>query len=63
MSSNQVGTYPTMPFAYVDAVMHEPSKRAYVFVVQQSGQLLTLEDDYYIFPSDGLIARLKLVGP
>lgn len=55
--------HPAVPWKYIDAVkIDSPAPRAYVFLVRQSGEAMTFEDDYHLFPSDTLIAKLKMLG-
>lgn len=48
---------------YIDAVKVDLPQKAYVFIVQNSGEAMTIPDDYHLFPSDALISKLKLLLP
>lgn len=62
MNNNGSGSFPDAirPFEFLSAYECTANNKVYLFVVLR-GQTMTFEDDIYMFPSDSLIGRLKLL--
>lgn len=49
-----------LPFQHITAYYHEKNATVYVFVVQND-QSVTIEDEWELFPSDRLMAQLRML--